>query len=312
MTQAGPIHEPVLLAEALQALRILPAGCYVDATYGRGGHSAAILAALGTEGRLLALDRDPESELHARRTLAADPRFRFVRSPFSRLQEQVHAWCPDRGVDGVLMDIGVSSPQLDDGRRGFSFGRPGPLDMRMDPDAGVSAAEWLAAADEQEIAEVLWTLGEERFSRRIARALVAARAEAPVTDTGRLAALVSAAVPTREPGKHPATRTFQAIRMHVNRELQELAAALEQALAVLAAGGRLVVISFHSLEDRLVKRFMRDQARGPQLPPELPVPAAWGTRTLRLVGRAVHPAAAEVARNPRARSAVMRVAERLA
>ncbi len=304
-------HQPVLLTEALAGLNLRPGGYYLDATFGRGGHAAAILAALGPEGRLLALDRDPAAERCADARFGADARFAFARSTFGRLTDRV----AERGLvgwlDGVLFDLGVSSPQFDDPARGFSFGRDGPLDMRMDPDAGSSAAKWLARVDEAELERVLAEWGEERFHRRVARAIVAARQRAPITTTARLADIVAAAVPTREPGQHPATRVFQAIRIAVNDELGELSAALPQAVQALAPGGRLAVISFHSLEDRVVKRFMRDQARGRELPLDLPVPGGPEGMTLRRIGRAIRPGAVEIAANPRARSAVLRVAERL-
>ncbi|MDG4596204.1 MAG: 16S rRNA (cytosine(1402)-N(4))-methyltransferase RsmH [Candidatus Contendobacter sp.] len=307
---AGLPHQPVLLTETLAGLNPQPAGCYLDATFGRGGHAAAILAALGPKGRLLALDRDPAAEHWARTRFGGDPRFTFARSTFGQLGKVV----AERGLagrlDGVLFDLGVSSPQFDDPARGFSFSRNGPLDMRMDPDTGIAAAEWLAQVKEAELERVLAEWGEERFHRRIARALVAARQRTPITTTAQLAELVAAAVPTREPGQHPATRAFQAIRIAINDELGELWVALPQAVWALAPSGRLAAISFHSLEDRVVKRFMRDQARGRQWPPDLPVQGEPEGMTLRLVGRAVRPSAAEIAANPRARSAVLRVAER--
>jgi 16S rRNA (cytosine1402-N4)-methyltransferase len=303
----GGEHAPVLLEAALEALAIRADGFYVDATFGRGGHAGAILGRLGEEGKLLAIDRDPEAGAAAQRLFAGDARARYVQARFSELAQHVAA----RSAHGILFDLGVSSPQLDDARRGFSFLRDGPLDMRMDPRTGESAAGFLARAGEREIATVISRYGEERHARRIARALVAARAEAPIAGTGRLAALVAGAVPGREPGRHPATRTFQAIRMHVNDELGELERALPQAVDALAPGGRLVVISFHSLEDRLVKRYLRNAAREapefaglPELPPE-------ARPKLALVGRARFAGEAEVAANPRARSAVLRVAERL-
>lgn len=304
-------HQPVLCAEVLAALNLRPAGCYLDATFGRGGHAAAILAALGPAGRLLALDRDPAAERCALIRFGAEARFAFVRGAFGRLAEIVAERGLEGRLDGVLLDLGVSSPQLDEPTRGFSFGRDGPLDMRMDPDTGISAAEWLARVSEPDLARVLAEFGEERFHRRIARALAAARQQAPITTTTRLADLVAAAVPTREPGQHPATRAFQAIRIAINDELGELRAALPQAMRVLAPSGRLVVISFHSLEDRVVKRFMREQARGREWPLDLPVQGGPEGMTLRLIGRAIRPGAVEVAANPRARSAVLRVAERL-
>jgi len=304
-------HQPVLCAEVLAALNLRPAGCYLDATFGRGGHATAILAALGPAGQLLALDRDPAAERCALIRFGAEARFAFTRSAFGRLAEIVAKRGLEGRLDGVLLDLGVSSPQLEEPTRGFSFGREGPLDMRMDPDTGVSAAEWLARVSESDLARVLAEFGEERFHRRIARALVAARHQAPITTTIRLADLVAAAVPTREPGQHPATRAFQAIRIAVNDELGELGAALPQAVQALAPGGRLVVISFHSLEDRVVKQFMREQARGREWPLDLPVRGGPEGMTLRLIGRAIRPGAAELATNPRARSAVLRVAERL-
>ena len=293
----------------MAALNIRADGLYVDATFGRGGHSAAILARLGPDGRLLALDRDPQAVAVAQRELGSEPRFAIVRKPFSMLEETIAERGWHKRVNGILFDLGVSSPQLDDAERGFSFRQPGPLDMRMDPTRGESAADWLAHADEQEIADVLYTLGEERYARRIARAIVRARTEQSITTTTQLTAIIANAVPTRERNKDPATRSFQAIRLHVNRELDELRAALPQALAALAPGGRLAVISFHSLEDRIVKLFMRREQQGPELPPDLPVRHVEVPVRLRTVGKAVRPSEAEVRRNPRARSAVLRVAE---
>jgi 16S rRNA (cytosine1402-N4)-methyltransferase len=303
----GLDHAPVLRDAAIESLGIRPDGFYVDATYGRGGHAGEILGRLGDEGKLLAIDRDPEAEAAAALLFSGDARARFVRASFSDLSRHV----APASADGILFDLGVSSPQLDDARRGFSFMRDGPLDMRMDPESGESAASFLARADEREIATVISRFGEERHAKRIARAIVAARTAGPVETTGRLAGIVAAAVPGREPGRHPATRTFQALRIHVNDELGELERALPQAVAALRPGGRLVVISFHSLEDRIVKRFMRAASREdpafaglPQLPPA-------ARPRLKPVGRATVAGESEVARNPRARSAVMRVAERL-
>lgn len=311
MVDTALSHRPVLLTETLAALEIRPGGRYVDATFGRGGHAAAILERLGPEGKLLALDRDPEAERHAMARFGGDDRFDFVRAAFSRLAEVI-AECGWSGrVSGILLDLGVSSPQLDDAARGFGFGRDGPLDMRMDPTVGNGAAEWLDRVAETELDRVLAEFGEERFHRRIARSIIAARQRAPIATTARLAEIVAAAVPTREPGKHPATRAFQAIRIAINDELGELRAVLPQAVAALAPGGRLAVISFHSLEDRMVKRFVREQARGRELPLDLPVAGVPEGMTLRLVGRAARPDAAEVSTNPRARSATLRVAERL-
>jgi 16S rRNA (cytosine1402-N4)-methyltransferase len=305
-------HTPVLLDEVLDGLAVKADGRYCDATFGRGGHSAAILDRLGPTGRLCAIDRDPEAMAAGRERFAADHRLTLVRGSFGRLEERVRAANLEGGLQGVLLDLGVSSPQLDEARRGFSFMQDGPLDMRMDNESGTSAAQWLARATEREIADVLFKLGEEKFSRRIARALVAARSVQPITHTKQLADLVAGAVPTREPGKHPATRTFQAIRIHVNRELEEIEAALPQAVNLLAPGGRLCVISFHSLEDRMVKRFMRREAQGDPIYAELPDVPPHARPRLKLVGGAVMANEAEVAANPRARSAVLRVAERVA
>jgi 16S rRNA (cytosine1402-N4)-methyltransferase len=304
-------HQPILLAETLIALKVQPNGVYLDATFGRGGHTAAILEQLGPQGRLLALDRDPAAEQCAAMRFGADPRFTFVRTAFSCVDQVVKEYGWMSQIAGVLLDLGVSSPQLDDPDRGFSFSQDGPLDMRMDPDTGYSAAAWLHRVSESKLEQVLTEFGEERFHRRVAHALIEARQAAPITRTAQLAAIVAAAVPTREPGKHPATRTFQAIRIAVNDELQELKAVLTGILPALAPGGRLAVLSFHSLEDRVVKRFLREQARGRELPLDLPVMGAAEGMTLRLIGRAIRAGAVEIASNPRARSAVLRIAERL-
>ena len=301
-------HISVLLREAVAALAIEPDGCYVDATFGRGGHSRAILAQLGQGGRLLALDRDPTAI--AAGGEIADPRFTLVHAAFGRLAEVLDGLGVGL-VDGVLLDLGVSSPQLDNPERGMSFRFDAPLDMRMDTTQGETAAEWLARAEQREIEKVLKDYGEERFAHAVAKAIVAARGEYGIASTGQLAAIVEKAVRTREPGQHPATRCFQALRIHVNRELEELADVLPQCVDRLNPAGRLVVISFHSLEDRIVKRFLRDESSPPKLPARLPVRAAeLPAPRLRLVGKAVSAGAAELAANPRARSAVMRVAER--
>jgi 16S rRNA (cytosine1402-N4)-methyltransferase len=305
-------HTPVLLDEVLAGLAIRPGGRYCDATFGRGGHAAAILGAVGPEGRVVAVDRDPEAIRAGRRRFAGESRLTLVQGSFGPFEERIRAAGMTGGLDGVLMDLGVSSPQLDEAARGFSFMQDGPLDMRMDNEAGQSAAQWLAKAGEREIADVLHGLGEERYARRIARAIVAARAETQLTRTGQLADIVAAAVPTREPGKHPATRSFQAIRMHVNRELEQVAEALPQAAGLLVAGGRLCVISFHSLEDRLVKRFIQREERGDPVYAGLPVVPPHARPRLRRVNGAVRASEREVAANPRARSAVLRVAERIA
>jgi 16S rRNA (cytosine1402-N4)-methyltransferase len=305
---AAPGHVTVLLAEAVEALALRPAGTYVDGTFGRGGHSRAILARLGEQGRVVAFDRDPAA-IDAGRALA-DPRLTLVHAPFSALEAEL-----DRlGVgelDGVLLDLGVSSPQLDEPARGMSFRFDAPLDMRMDTSRGRTVADWLATASVAQITEVLRDYGEERFAHAIAKAIATARSGEPVATTGQLAAIVEKAVRTREPGQHPATRSFQALRIFINAELEELSLVLPAATDRLVAGGRLVVISFHSLEDRIVKRFMRDAARPPQLPARLPLRAdELPAPRLRLLGKAQRPGGAEVAGNPRARSAVMRVAER--
>jgi 16S rRNA (cytosine1402-N4)-methyltransferase len=302
-------HTAVLLEEAVEGLNVRSDGTYVDCTFGRGGHSRRILAQLGPAGRLIAFDRDPQAVAAGERI--DDARFRILHGRFSELIELVSR-AGTASVDGILLDLGVSSPQLDDARRGFSFRFDAPLDMRMDPGSGITAADWLARASESDIREVIKRHGEERFAKQIAAAIVAARARRPLDTTRELAALVAEAVPAREPQQDPATRTFQALRIHLNQELEELSLVLPQCVELLACAGRLVVVSFHSLEDRIVKRFLREEARGDRLPPRVPVRAAELPRPrLRLVGRAVRPAATEVAANPRARSAVMRVAERL-
>ena len=301
-------HTAVLLEQAVDGLKVRSDGCYVDCTFGRGGHSRLILARLGSAGRLIALDRDPQAV--AAGGEIDDGRFRMLHGRFSRLAELAEEAGVTR-AHGILLDLGMSSPQLDDPARGFSFRFDAPLDMRMDAGGGVTAAEWLAHAAETEIREVIKNHGEERFAKQIAAAIVAARARGPVGTTRQLAALVAEAVPAREPYQDPATRTFQALRIHLNQELEELSLVLPQCLQLLNPAGRLVVISFHSLEDRIVKRFMRDNARPDPLPRRLPLRAhELPQPKLRLVGRAVRPAAAEITANPRARSAVMRIAER--
>ena len=305
-------HDAVLLEEALEALAIKADGLYVDATFGRGGHSQLILSRLGEEGRLLVIDKDPEAIAHAKRLFAADDRVSVVHGSFASLGVIARDRSLVGEVDGVLMDLGVSSPQLNDPQRGFSFTHDGPLDMRMDPTSGVSAAEWVNSAPEKEISRVIKEFGEERFARRMARAIVAYREQKPFSTTSQLAEVVKQANPAWEKGKHPATRAFQAIRIHINAELGDLSEALQQAVDVLSVGGRLVVISFHSLEDRLVKRFIRAQQLGPQVPRHIPIRADQVQQTMRAVGKAVKPGAAEVERNVRARSAVMRIAEKVA
>ena len=302
------MHVTVLLREAVDALAIRPDGVYVDGTFGRGGHSRAILSALGERGRLIAFDRDPAA-IAAGEQLN-DARLTLVHAPFSAMAEELAALGVPK-IDGVLLDLGVSSPQLDDASRGMSFRFDAPLDMRMDTSRGQTVADWLAEASVAQITEVLRDYGEERFAYAIAKAIAAARAGGAVETTGQLAAIVEKTVRTREPGKHPATRSFQALRIFINQELEELTQVLPACVRRLRTGGRLAVISFHSLEDRIVKRFMRDGSRPPQLPSRLPVRAADMPKPpLVLIGKAVHPGDAEVALNPRSRSAVMRVAER--
>ena len=300
-------HKTVLLEEAVDALAIRPDGAYVDATFGRGGHSRLILDRLGSRGRLIALDKDPEAVAAARRI--DDARLCVMHASFAELAG-VLGRLGLEGVDGVLLDLGVSSPQLDDAARGFSFRRDGPLDMRMDTSRGQTAAQWLATAGESEIRGVIRDYGEERFAKQIAKALVAARQRQPIVTTGQLADIVGAAVRTREKNKDPATRTFQAVRIYLNQELAQLSLALPQILDSLTPGARLAVISFHSLEDRIVKQFMREAARA-DVPIRLPLRARELPQPkLRLIGKPVRPAAEEIAANPRARSATLRVAER--
>ncbi|TVS17460.1 MAG: 16S rRNA (cytosine(1402)-N(4))-methyltransferase RsmH [Gammaproteobacteria bacterium] len=304
-------HQPVMLEEVLEALDPAPDACILDATFGRGGHARALLARLGPSGRLLALDRDPEAIAAARALAEEDARVLVAQAPFAELARVVAAQDLKRPINGVLMDLGVSSPQLDDPARGFSFQHDGPLDMRMGADARQTAADWIARASADDMIRVFQKLGEERYARRIARGIVAARTEAPITTTGRLAEVVSAAHPAWERDKHPATRVFLAIRLHINSELEQVASGLAAAVDVLAPGGRLAVISFHSLEDRIVKRFLRDEERGDPVLRALPVPGDRTGARLRRMGGARRPSAAEVSANPRARSATLRVAERL-
>jgi len=300
----------VLLREALEGLALRDDGCYVDATYGRGGHSAEILARLGPRGRLLALDKDPDAVAHGTDRFAADARFTVRHAGFEELGSVAAPWLAGRGLDGILFDLGVSSPQLDQPARGFSFAHDGPLDMRMNTAVGATAAEWLAGVSQAELADVLYRYGEEQRAKRIAAAIVRAREAAPISTTRALADLVAAHAGRQQGRIHPATRVFQAIRIAVNAELQALERALPQAVELLAAGGRLVAISFHSLEDRIVKRFMAREARGDEAYAGLPNIPAHARPRLKLVGRLVRPGEQEVEGNPRARSARLRVAER--
>ena len=307
-----PQHETVLLEAAVAALLEDGAGFYVDGTFGRGGHSRRILQGLQPQGRLLAIDKDPEAIRVARAELGTDTRFEVVQGSFSRLAELVASAGLSGKVSGVLLDLGVSSPQLDEAQRGFSFIQDGPLDMRMNPEEGQSAAQWLASASEQEIADVIYRYGEERFSRRMARALIEHRKLQPIATTLQLAEIIKQANPAWEKHKHPATRAFQGIRIHINRELEELQSVLQQALDVLRVGGRLVVISFHSLEDRIVKQFINKQSKGDDYPAGVPVQYADLNPRVKKIGKAVKADDDEVRVNPRSRSAIMRVAEKIA
>ena len=309
-------HISVLLNESIEGLAIKPDGIYVDGTFGRGGHSRQILSKLNEQGRLISIDRDPQAIQEAKNI--QDPRFQIIHGPFSEIQTYIEALNLSGQIDGVLLDLGVSSPQLDDPERGFSFLRDGPLDMRMDPTSGISAADWLNTASADDIAWVLKEFGEERFAKRIARAIVEHRENEqlpPLTRTGQLANLIANAVPFKDKHKHPATRSFQGIRIYINSELEEIEKALNGALTVLSPQGRLSVISFHSLEDRLVKRFIRKQSQGPSLPPGIPLTEAQiqaiGRAAMKSVGKALKPSDVEVSDNTRARSSVLRVAEKL-
>jgi 16S rRNA (cytosine1402-N4)-methyltransferase len=302
-------HIPVMLDEVLEGLALQSCGRYLDGTFGRGGHARAILSRLSADGRLFLMDRDPAAIATAQAEFAGDPRVAIRHDNFATMAEWPEA---AEGLDGILLDLGVSSPQLDDGERGFSFMTDAPLDMRMDPTRGDSAADFLATAEEREIADVLWTYGEERFSRRIAKVIVERRAEQPITRTGDLAELVARCVGRREPGKNPATRTFQALRIRVNAELESVERGLVAALGMLKPGGRLAVISFHSLEDRTVKQFIRSHEGRVQGSRRAPPPTEQAKAKLAPVGKAQFPSAAEIAANPRSRSAVLRVATRLA
>ena len=300
-------HLPVLFAEVMDGLAVKETGTYLDGTFGRGGHARGVLQRLGPQGRLLVMDKDPEAIAVAMQMAEADVRLSIYRGSFADMA----AWpATAMGLDGILLDLGVSSPQLDVAERGFSFGKDGPLDMRMDPDSGESAAEWLAHASEKDIADVLWMYGEERQSRRIARAIVARRAQHPIERTAQLAELIAQVMPRGDSKTHPATRSFQAIRIHINRELADLEAGLEAAMACLRPGGRLAIISFHSLEDRIVKQFMVKHAKAPPANRRMPELTSF-VPTLRLHDGAQKASEAELAVNPRARSAVLRVAEKL-
>lgn len=305
-------HQTVLLDEAVVSILGAPGGVYVDATFGRGGHARHLLGQLGAQARVIGFDKDPAAIAAGHALAEQDSRFAIVHESFAEILSVLKAEGLAGSIDGVLADLGVSSPQLDDAGRGFSFQNDGPLDMRMDTTRGQSAADWLAQVAEDELARVLFEFGEERHSRRIARAIVRARAEKPITRTRELAEIVAAAHPAWEKHKHPATRSFQAIRIAINSELADIERFLRDALAVLKPGGRLAVISFHSLEDRMVKQFFQKEARGDDFPPGLPITVDMLKPRLRIIGKAIEPSAAEVAANPRARSARLRVAEKLA
>ena len=304
-------HKAVLLKEAVEALITNSDGLYIDGTFGRGGHAALILSQLSETGSLMAVDKDPKACEVAKKKFSKDARFEIKQASFADIRKLITEKQHEGTVSGVLLDLGVSSPQIDDPIRGFSFLRDGPLDMRMNPSCGISAAEWLSTAKENDIAQVLKDYGEERYSKRIARAIVAARADQPITRTGQLAAIVKEANPAWEKDKHPATRAFQGIRIFINQELKDLESVLPDILEIMAVGGRLVIISFHSLEDRIVKRFIRDQEKGKTIPRGLPVMEKDIVRRLRSIGKIVKPSSLEIKGNVRARSAVMRIAEKL-
>jgi len=303
-------HKPVMLKEVLDNLAIKPHGIYVDATFGRGGHARAILSKLADDAQLFAIDKDPEAIQWAQQAFK-DNRLLVEQGSFTMLEKLIKQHGLIGKIDGILLDLGVSSPQVDDAERGFSFYKDGPLDMRMDPSQGISAAEWINSAPEKEIAQVLEEYGEERFAKRIAKAIVKERENKPIETTRRLVTIVSEANPKWEKHKHPATRCFQAIRIHINKELDELQTCLQQSLDVLAHGGRLLVISFHSLEDRIVKRFIRKHVKGDEYPPDLPITAEKLQPRLRSLGPPIKASNEEVAENPRARSAILRIAEKL-
>lgn len=302
-------HQPVLLQEVITSLQVKAEGFYVDATFGRGGHAKSILEYLGPRGKLMAMDKDPQAIAAAHSLFADDPRFAIVQDSFADLKSAIGQ---HGQIDGILFDLGVSSPQLDDPQRGFSFSRDGELDMRMDPGTGISARQWISEAKESELVQVFREFGEERYAKRIARAIVKVRQLTEIGTTQQLAEIIAKANPAWEKGKNPATRCFQAIRIFINNELDDLRKGLSQAVDVLTTGGRLVVISFHSLEDRIVKRFIRDEARGDRYPAGLPVTQQQLNPRLLRVGKAVRPTTREIEANPRARSAIMRIAEKLA
>jgi 16S rRNA (cytosine1402-N4)-methyltransferase len=310
MTTTNDNHQPVLLNEVVSNLVTNPDGYYVDATFGRGGHAKAILDRLSPSGKLFAFDKDPQAIAYAQNYFSNDARFSLFHGSFAQITHFLSEQNILHKIDGFLFDLGVSSPQLDDPNRGFSFMRAGKLDMRMDTTRGVDAATWLATVSEKELTEALWSYGEERFARRIVRAILAARTENPITTTTQLAQIIAGAVPMHTPGRHPATKSFQAIRIVVNQELDDLKKGLDQAYTALKVGGKLLVISFHSLEDRIVKHFIQDKEEGDFLPRKLPIKQQ-ATSSLKKLGQAIKPTAQEIAANPRARSAILRIAEKL-
>mgnify|MGYP001158548833 CR=1 FL=1 len=303
-------HKPVLLDEVIKALNIHPDGFYIDGTFGRGGHSREIIKRLGCNGRLLAFDKDPDAVMSAGMDLIQDERFEIIKGSFTMLMSYVKQHEVEEKVSGVLFDLGVSSPQLDNNERGFSFRHDGPLDMRMNPTEGESVADWLNKANETEIADVIYKYGEERASRRIAKAITSFKKNTPIDSTKRLAEIIYKTIPSKKYDIHPATKTFQAFRIFINHELDEIKEALPQATGVLCKGGRLAAISFHSLEDRIVKRFLRAQSKPKEQPPELPILQDYEDIKLKLVGKKIRPSEKEISKNPRARSALLRVAER--
>ncbi len=308
----GELHKPVLLDEAIEGLIRQTDGVYIDGTFGRGGHSGSILQVLSPQGRLLAIDKDMDAVNSPQaQALLKDERFELAHTSFAQMEQLAQERHWDGAVDGILLDLGVSSPQLDVAERGFSFMKDGPLDMRMDSTQGESAAQWLSHVEEGELVKVLRVYGEEKFARKIAAEIVLQRKETAIETTAQLAALIANVVKRREPGKHPATRSFQAIRIKINKELDDLEQALASSLSMLKQGGRLAVISFHSLEDRIVKRFIREQSRGEIVPRHLPMPLDAKKPVLKVVGKAIKASANEVAGNVRSRSAVLRIAEKL-
>ncbi len=304
------IHISVLLDEAIDALNVKPDGVYIDGTFGRGGHSAAILQRLSPKGLLLAMDKDPKAIAFGRKRFESDPRILFFQGSFTEMGIAAKTLFKNKQVDGILLDLGVSSPQLDDPTRGFSFRLDGPLDMRMDHLNDQSAADWLNHANEKEISQVLWEYGEERFARRIAKAIITTRAEQPILRTHQLAKIIASAIPKEDKHKHPATRSFQAIRIFINKELEDLKKGLDVAVETLAIGGRLVVISFHSLEDRIVKQFMNTQSKGEEILRALPLTDEQLGIQMKIIGKAVKPSQRELAANVRARSAILRIGEK--